>query len=74
MTLVEDLIKSFFRYLSQERGYSEHTVAAYRRDIQQFFQFYAEYSNSIPVKLDDINKIGIRHYLGMLSESGLMMS
>lgn len=74
MTLVEDLIKSFFRYLSQERGYSEHTVAAYQRDIQQFFQFYAEYSNSIPVKLDDINKIGIRHYLGMLSESGLMMS
>lgn len=71
---VEVLIDKFLRYLKQERGYSDYTVEAYQSDVRQFLDFYAEYSNTVPVKISEVNKIGIRHFLGMLSESGLEMS
>lgn len=71
---VELLIDKFLRYLKQERGYSDYTVEAYQSDVRQFLDFYAEYSNTIPVEISEVNKIGIRHFLGMLSESGLEMS
>lgn len=34
------LLEAFLTYLRNERGYSEHTVAAYRRDVQQFADHY----------------------------------
>lgn len=71
---VEILIDKFLRYLKQERGYSDYTVEAYQSDVRQFLDFYAEYSNTVPVEISEVNKIGIRHFLGMLSESGLEMS
>lgn len=71
---VEVLIDKFLRYLKQERGYSDYTVEAYQSDVRQFLNFYAEYSNTVPVEISEVNKIGIRHFLGMLSESGLEMS
>lgn len=67
-------LEQFGRYLKYERGYSAHTLEAYRRDIRQFLDFYAEYANRVPLDLKAINKLGIRHYLGMLAESGLEMS
>ncbi|MFH1214669.1 MAG: tyrosine recombinase XerC [Candidatus Neomarinimicrobiota bacterium] len=70
----EEMIIKFMRFLVQERGYSGNTVEAYHRDLDQFFRFYAEYANVVPVDINVVNKIGIRHYLGMLSESGLEIS
>jgi len=67
-------IGRFIKYLHQERGYSRHTLAAYERDLRQFSQFYSEYANLIPLEIQVINKIGIRHFLGMLTEKGLKMS
>jgi len=71
---VEEMLVKFLRFLVQERGYSENTVAAYRRDLSQFFIFYAEYANQVPVDITTINKMSIRHYLGALTESGLAIS
>jgi len=68
---MNDLIDRFITYLKRERSYTEHTVEAYERDLRQFAEFYSEYSNSVPLDIKKVNKIGIRHYLGMLSESGL---
>jgi tyrosine recombinase XerC len=70
----DEQIKRFIKYLHQERGYSRHTLAAYGRDLRQFSQFYSEYANLIPLEIQVINKIGIRHFLGMLTEKGLKMS
>lgn len=71
---VEEMIVKFLRFLVQERGYSENTVAAYHRDLDQFFIFYAEYANQVPVEIGTVGKVAIRHYLGMLTESGLEIS
>lgn len=71
---LEKIISRFIKYLRQERGYSENTVEAYYRDIMQFFSFYSEYSNLISIQISNVDKTSIRHFLGMLAESGLEMS
>jgi len=71
---IEKIIMQFVRYLKQERGYSDNTVEAYRRDLEQFSAFYAEYANVVPFDITIVNKLGIRHFLGMLSENGLEMT
>lgn len=67
-------IARFLMFLRQERGYSAHTLEAYGRDVRQFGTFYEEYANVVPLDVKAVNKIGIRHYLGMLTEQGLAMS
>lgn len=71
---MDKLIRQFVDYLRQERAYSEHTIEAYARDLQQFAAFYTEYANQVPLDVRQINRIGVRHYLGMLAEAGLAMS
>ncbi len=36
---IKDTIKNFLEYLRKQRGYSEHTVAAYQHDLVQFIDF-----------------------------------
>ncbi len=71
---MDELIRRFIDYLKQERAYSVHTIEAYARDLQQFADFYTEYANQVPLDVRQINRIGVRHYLGMLAEAGLAMS
>jgi len=71
---MDELIRQFVNYIKQERGYSGHTIEAYDRDLRQFAAFYSEYANAVPMDVRKVNKIGVRHYLGMLSETGLAMT
>jgi len=74
MSVTDESIQQFLRYLKQERGYSDYTIDAYGRDLNQFVNFYSEYANSVPLDISRVNRLGVRHYLGMLSENGLEMS
>jgi integrase/recombinase XerC len=68
------LIDSFLESLVTEKGYSDHTRRAYRKDLLDFLSFLAEsrFANSDrpkrapAVKLKQIDGIMLRGYLGFL--------
>lgn len=68
------LIDSFLESLVTEKGYSDHTRRAYRKDLLDFFSFLAasHFTGSagrkrLPgVKLEQIDGIMLRGYLGFL--------
>ncbi len=53
---LDPYINSFLRYLKIERGFSEHTIRAYRRDLKDF----SEYCASRP---EDVDMIDIRGFV-----------
>ncbi len=69
--MIEKYITEFIRFLKNERGCSKHTLAAYRRDLDQFITFYEAYANLVPLDVNKVDKLGLRHYLGSLMEKGL---
>ncbi|MCF7884885.1 MAG: tyrosine recombinase XerC [Candidatus Marinimicrobia bacterium] len=68
---IAEIISDFVEYLQNEKGYSKHTIKSYTRDIEKFFDFYREYSNVENLDVKNIDRTGIRHYLGKLYEEGL---
>lgn len=68
---LELCIADFMDYLSDERGYSIHTVKAYRHDLADFAVFVNEYDPKQCRDLEEIDRLTIRHYFGHLRESGL---
>ena len=64
------LVADYLRVLTNERGASEHTLRAYRRELHGFASFVAErYGNERSV--DRIEHTDIRAYLGTLYDRGL---
>lgn len=47
------LLESFVEYLAHEKRYSPHTVAAYRRDLEQFGAFIAQFGLKGPEEATD---------------------
>jgi tyrosine recombinase XerC len=61
-------LDQFLRYLDAERNYAEHTVTAYRIDLEHFLAFLE--SEGIGTEAGAIDKMHIRSYLGFLSREG----
>jgi integrase/recombinase XerC len=71
---VKNLISDFIESLAVEKGYSENTCRGYRNDLEGFVEYLAQ--NPItghqhsptggPVKIDGLQPITIRGYLGWL--------
>jgi len=57
-------------YLVVERGLSEHTVAAYERDVARFLAFLDKEKISVP----KMNQSSVERYRGILNGSGLAAS
>ncbi len=64
-----DAINEFLSYMNSVRSYSSNTIDAYRRDLEQFYAFSCEYFNKEEVAIRDIDKVTLRHFLGMLTEA-----
>ena len=49
---MNELLESFIKHLSDERNYSEHTVKAYRGDLENFRDFLLKEEK----KIEDTDK------------------
>ncbi len=59
------LLNEFFKFLTIEKKYSQHTIEAYRRDISNFLNFLATESNQMVTTkdLESLNVHIFRHWL-----------
>ena len=67
---ISSLVDEYLRVLGNERGSSEHTLRAYRRELLGFAAYIAE-SHSRMSSVASIEHTHIRFYLGTLLERGL---
>ena len=65
-----DLIREFVSYLSAERGLSENTLAAYRRDLGKL----KEFADSEGLGLGEINRSDLRGFIADMSQQGLSVT
>jgi integrase/recombinase XerC len=63
-------VDEYVRVLTNERGSSEHTLRAYRRELIEFASYMAERQAAVET-VDGIEHLHIRAYLGTLLERGL---
>ena len=64
------LVEAFLAALRDERGASEHTLRAYRRELADFLAFLAKELGA-DADIGSVGHLQIRAYLGVLFEKGL---
>lgn len=62
------IMDSFMEYLLKEKGFSQHTIAAYRIDLQQFIDFLIK--QKMPLDLTSLKKTNLRTFTFQLSNDG----
>ena len=63
------IVNSFLEYLELEKNYSKHTITAYRKDINSFYEFCI---NEFDLKdLTKVNYSQIRSWIVLLVDSGI---
>lgn len=58
-------LSDFIEYLEKEKNYSPHTVRAYKRDLETFFEFLDEQH------YDDVDHTVIIYFIGFMMKYGL---
>jgi integrase/recombinase XerC len=64
-------VQDFLRNISDGRQLSQHTVAAYRRDLKEFAAFLDQYYAGDGWTWSGIDRLALRAFLGHLSRRGL---
>lgn len=62
--MLDDLVADFLQHLKLERGLSENSVEAYRRDITQFAQYYGDKAPA------NISAADITRFFGIITKLG----
>ncbi len=71
MSKIQQEINNFLKYLSSEKLYSSHTIAAYKGDIIQFFDLYNLEGSNQKKEIRDITKNDIRNFVSSLIRYGM---
>jgi integrase/recombinase XerC len=71
MTPPGDAVQDFLKVLSHQRQLSEHTVAAYRRDLRDLQAFLTEYLGTPDWQWEQIDRLGLRSFMGACLRRGL---
>jgi integrase/recombinase XerC len=71
MTSSGELVQDFLRVLSDQRQLSDHTVSAYRRDLNDFQIFLTEYRGTPDWQWDEVDRLALRSFLGWCLRRGL---
>lgn len=58
---MKEYVRRYISFLADEKGVSEHTLRAYKKDIEEFIGWLSERSEGISV--DNVNQLHIRKYL-----------
>lgn len=67
---LQDQFEKWQVYLKSEKFVSQHTLRAYRKDVQVFLNFLAEYSGKTP-NLDTLSQVSIRDYRAWMSRQAM---
>lgn len=62
--------QEFLTHLREEKRFSPETVRGYSIDLHQFTTFIADYDPELLKRVAQIDRLTIRHFLGMLAETG----
>ena len=65
-----NLLEDFLVHLEKERDQSPHTIKAYRRDLESFAEFCGRFYGA-GWRWAQIDRLGVRGYLGELDRRGL---
>ena len=66
-----DAVRDFLRHLADERQLSPNTVTAYRRDLLDLGRFLSDWWGTPEWAWSDVDRMGLRSFLGHLHRSGL---
>ncbi|MCB0635673.1 MAG: tyrosine-type recombinase/integrase [Lewinella sp.] len=62
-------LHAFFRYLTAEKRYADHTLVAYRTDLVQFSEFLAVYYPGLA--FEQVKPVHLRSWMAQMLEQGL---
>jgi tyrosine recombinase XerC len=65
---IEKHIRQFLEYLEKEKNYSSNTIRSYEIDLLQFYDFLKYHFDGSLNKLDAIDQVTVRLFLGELYE------
>lgn len=67
----EPPMEDYLRMLADERQLSAHTLAAYRRDLQDLRAFLTDYLGTPDWDWDQVDRLGLRSFMGWCLRRGL---
>ncbi|MFO8173358.1 MAG: tyrosine recombinase XerC [Longimicrobiales bacterium] len=71
MTEPGDAVRDFLKVLSDQRQLSEHTVSAYRRDLEDLQDFLTEYLGTPAWAWEKVDRLSLRSFMGACRRRGL---
>jgi integrase/recombinase XerC len=67
----KDAVADYLKILTHERQLSEHTVAAYRRDLEDLKRFLTDFMGTPEWRWEEVDRLTLRSFMGWCRRRGL---